>query len=134
MTSRSGVEDKSFDFSLDRPSFKAIDRPSLSGIERPISSHIQTEQSYISTEQSDFRDDDPNVNKKRQELSDQLKQISLKIDKEIYELRKQNNIGVSITPSSAAKKSRDSMGPAVQPSNNRLKTDSPYTHMHSYSK
>jgi hypothetical protein len=84
MTSRSGVEDKSFDFSLDRPSFKVIDRPSLSGIERPVSSHIQTEQTYISTEQSDFRDDDPNVNKKRQELSDQLKQISLKIDKEIY--------------------------------------------------
>jgi len=42
------------------------------------------------------------VNKKRQDLSDQLKQISIKIDKEIGELRKQNNTGIGTSPVSLA--------------------------------
>ena len=38
-------------------------------------------------------------NKKRQELSDQLKQISIKIDQEIMELRKQNTPGNQVSTS-----------------------------------
>ena len=45
-------------------------------------------------------------NKRREELSDQLKQISLKIDKEITELRKHNNVGSSIM----SDKRRESFG------------------------
>lgn len=53
--------------------------------------------------QQEVRED--GINKKRQELSDQLKQISFKIDQEINELRKQNNIaGGGSTNSSLAKK------------------------------
>lgn len=40
--------------------------------------------------------------KKRNEIEDQLKQISVKIDKEIVELRKQNHTGVVTTPVSLA--------------------------------
>ena len=45
-------------------------------------------------------------NKRREELSDQLKQISLKIDKEILELRKHNNM----TSSMMSDKRRESFG------------------------
>ena len=45
-------------------------------------------------------------NKRREELSDQLKQISLKIDKEILELRKHNNM----TSSMMSEKRRESFG------------------------
>ena len=65
---------------------------------------------------------DSNVNKKRQELSDQLKQISLKIDKEIYELKKQNNPGTP-TSSTSKNKAKETFGNYYNYQNNaRLKT------------
>lgn len=58
-----------------------------------------------------YHQDESNINKKRQELSDQLKQISIKIDKEIHDLRKQNNTtGGVTTPTTSVSKKRDSIG------------------------
>lgn len=66
--------------------------------------------------------DESNINKKRQELSDQLKQISIKIDKEIHDLRKQNNnTGGVTTPTTSVSKKRDSIGPTFT-SSSRPKT------------
>lgn len=70
------------------------------------------------------REEEGSINKKRQELSDQLRQISQKIDKEIIELRKQNNMGATLTDSV---RKRDSFGPAAStqlhnPATNRNKT------------
>lgn len=56
------------------------------------------------------KEEEGSINKKRQELSDQLRQISQKIDKEIIELRKQNNIGNNLTDS-VRKRERESFGP-----------------------
>lgn len=51
------------------------------------------------------------MNKKRQELSDQLKQISIKIDKEIHDLRKQNpnNGSGTYSASNSISKTRESI-------------------------
>ena len=58
------------------------------------------------------------VSKRRQELSDQLKQISLKIDKEILELRKQHN-GEEKSKTNSIGKQRESLGGY---SNQRVRT------------
>ena len=71
------------------------------------------------------------VNKKRQELSDQLKQISVKIDKEILELRKQNNGPTGSMNNSMTMNSKNeanhsgihSLNPSAQSNRNR-RTDS----------
>lgn len=64
---------------------------------------------------SDLKEDDGNLNKKRQELSDQLKQISIKIDQEILELRKQNNnLATNSVVSTSTNKKRESLGPTIQ--------------------
>jgi hypothetical protein len=73
LTSRSDTGEKSFEFSVNRPSYNQKDqRPSLS-----FKDQLQTSQA----ENSETRDEEGSVNKKRQELSDQLKQISIKIDR-----------------------------------------------------
>jgi hypothetical protein len=69
-----------------------------------------------------YHHDETNINKKRQELSDQLKQISIKIDKEIHDLRKQNNTAATVTtPTTSVSKKRDSIGPSFT-SSSRPKT------------
>ncbi len=70
-----------------------------------------------------YHQEDSNINKKRQELSDQLKQISIKIDKEIHDLRKQNNntSATVTTPTTSVSKKRDSIGPSFT-SSSRPKT------------
>jgi len=57
------------------------------------------------------KNEDFNANKKRQELSDQLKQISIKIDKEIHDLRKQNpsNASGTYSASNSISKTRESI-------------------------
>lgn len=73
LTSRSDTGEKSFEFSVNRPSYNQKDqRPSLS-----FKDQLQSSQA----ENSETRDEEGSVNKKRQELSDQLKQISIKIDR-----------------------------------------------------
>jgi hypothetical protein len=73
-------------------------------------------------------------NKKRQELSDQLKQISIKIDQEIMELRKQNTGGNQVstpnqmTGSYNSNNSRESFSGGYQttyvsPATNRKKSE-----------
>lgn len=62
------------------------------------------------------------LNKKRQELSDQLKQISSKIDQEISELRKQNNAASGSNSSSLAKKRESSGGYPSSALTSRAKT------------
>ena len=60
------------------------------------------------------------LNKKRQQLSDQLKQISVKIDQEIHELRKQSIPGNASTNSSLSKRRQSFGGPPALSS--RIKT------------
>jgi hypothetical protein len=105
-TSRSKQDDKSFEFN----------RNSLTSSENvrrnPISSTITNTQTssfgssskeqskgsiQIESGRETLRGEEFTSNKKRQELSDQLKQISIKIDQEIMELRKQNTPGNQVS-------------------------------------
>jgi hypothetical protein len=52
--------------------------------------------------ESDAGEGEDNLQRKRLDISDQLNQISAKIDKEVVALRKQNNTGVATTPVSLA--------------------------------
>ena len=58
-------------------------------------------------------------NKRREELSDQLKQISIKIDKESMELRKHNNVNSAISTD----KRRDSYSSGIHTATGKAKAE-----------
>jgi hypothetical protein len=91
-TSRSENEEKFTELSATRPSVG------------------QTVALADKSQEGQSQQEEGSINKKRQELSDQLRQISQKIDKEIIELRKQNNMGATLTDSV---RKRDSFGPTA---------------------
>ena len=117
MTNRSGTEDK--DRSFDGGKFSQSTEENTRRYSIPgnnlqnhpiLRQNISQEESSNQGEQLQS-EEEVAVNKKRQELSDQLKQISVKIDKEILELRKQNNgPGGSMNTSMTMNSKRDDSG------------------------
>ena len=123
-TNRSHQEDRSFEFNKVEKSISIDhnDKPNIS-----INHGNSLENTARHTQ------DESNINKKRQELSEQLKQISIKIDKEIYDLRKQNNTSSNNTPTSSIAKKRDSVGTSFA-SSSRPKTQEASVSLKSNSK
>jgi 5'-AMP-activated protein kinase catalytic alpha subunit len=111
-SSRSHQEDKSLEFNKGDKSISIEQSDNKTNISINHGSSLENTSRYSQ--------DESNINKKRQELSEQLKQISIKIDKEIHDLRKQNN-AASNTPNSSVAKKRDSIGPSFT-SSSRPKT------------
>lgn len=132
-TSRSKNDDKSFEFNHNnRTSLASSDNATKTPLNSNSLSKAQTSLASNSKEHSKgsinfesgretLRAEEFTSNKKRQELSDQLKQISIKIDQEIMELRKQNNPNQVPTPNQMTEsynlnQSRESFTSGHQPS------------------
>ena len=87
---------------------------------RTAEKSLEPRPKLVATTEPSSRKEDP-ANKKRQELSDQLRQISIKIDQEIHELRKQNTNARNNSTSSSVAKKRESLAPSSALSS-RIKT------------
>ena len=76
----------------------------------------------------------PDNNKKRQELSDQLKQITTKLDQEIMELRKNNNSS-GFNPNRSRESNSNTQGSHhhsyISPATTRKKSEGSWFHQNS---